>query len=1029
MGLSELCIRRPVFATVLSLILVLIGIVSYSRLTVREYPNIDDPTVSVVTRYPGASASIVESQVTQILEGSIAGIEGIDVLESSSRSESSRITVRFRLEVNPDVAASDVRDRVSRVRQRLPDEIDEPVISKVEADAQPVLFVVFKSDRMSALELSDYIDRYIVDRFKNITGVADVQIFGERRYAMRVWIDRERLAAYNLSVQDIEDSLRAQNVEIPSGRIESADREFTVLSRTALSNVQQFENIIVKRAGTAQVRLAEIARVELGAADERRSSRFNGGAGIAVGIIKQAVANPLDVSAGVRAVMPEINDSLPDGMSGMIGQDNAVFIDRSIQSVYHTIGEAIVLVVLVIVIFLRSFRASIIPIVTIPISLITTFALMYALGFSINTLTLLAMVLAIGLVVDDAIVVLENIFRHIEDGMKPIPAAIRGAREIGFAVVAMTLTLAAVYAPVAFAAGRTGRLFLEFSLTLAGAVLVSGFVALTLTPMMCSRLLKHQPNPGRVSMFVERCLGGLERGYRRTLGGTLRVWPLVLLVAAGVAGASGWFFTNLPSELSPIEDRGIVRVNGTAPEGSTLAFTARYSQQVEGMLSKLPEIESVLTINGFPDVNRFLVVGRLKDWSERERRQQELVNQTTPQLRRIAGVNAFANNPPSLGASNNSRPIEFVLQTSGTYEELDGYVNRFLERVRDFPGLVSLDTDLKLNKPELAITIDRQKAADLGIAISVVGRTLESLLGGRQVTRFEVGGEQYDVYVQLAAADRTSPSTLDTIYLRAANGEMVQLSNLVTIRESVAPQELRRFNQMRAVTVSANLAPGVSQGEALAFLDQAAHEVLPPSVRTDVSGQSREFRAAGQSLAVVFVLALGFIYLVLAAQFESFRDPLIIMLSVPLSMTGALAALYFTGGSLNVYSQIGLVTLVGLITKHGILIVEFANQQQEAGLDRRPAVLEAAVLRLRPILMTTGAMVLGAVPLALAEGAGAESRQQIGWVIVGGMSLGTLLTLFVVPVVYSLIGRDHRKASAKLAAAHAPGPAHGAPAE
>ncbi|MCS0494354.1 efflux RND transporter permease subunit [Ancylobacter sp. MQZ15Z-1] len=1023
MGLSEICIRRPVFATVLSLLMVLIGIVSYTRLTVREYPNIDEPVVSVVTTYSGASASIVESQVTQVLEGSIAGIEGIDVLESTSRSESSRITVRFRSNVDPDVAASDVRDRVSRVRKRLPDEIDEPVISKVEADAQPVMFIVFSSDRMNALELTDYIDRYVVDRFKNLTGVADVQIYGERRYAMRIWIDRERLAAYKLTVQDIEDALRAQNVEIPSGRIESADREFTVLSRTALATVDQFNDIVVKSVDGAQVRLDEVAKVELGAADERRSSRFNGGQAVILGIIKQAVANPLDVSTGVRAVLPAVNESLPDGMTAAIGNDNAVFIDRSIESVFHTILEAVVLVVLVIVVFLRSFRASMIPIVTIPISLITTFAIMYALGFSVNTLTLLALVLAIGLVVDDAIVVLENIFRHIEHGMKPIPAAIKGAREIGFAVVAMTLTLAAVYAPVAFAPGRTGRLFLEFALTLAGAVLISGFVALSLTPMMCSRLLKHEAKPGRLSAFIERGLTGLENGYRRLLGLTLKVRPLVLLVAVLVASASGILIYALPSELSPVEDRGVVRVNGSGPEGSTLAYTTRYTNQVEGILDKIPEMDSVLIINGLPEVHRFLIIGRLKDWSERDRRQQEIVADTAPKLRHIAGVSAYANNPASLGVSNNSRPIEFVLQTSGTYEELDEYVDRFLDRIEDYPGLASIQSDLKLNKPEISLTIDRAKAADLGIDVSVLGRTLESLLGGRQVTRFEVGGEQYDVYVQLDASDRASPATLDTIFLRSSSGEMVQLSNLVSVRETVAPQELKRFNQLRSATISANLAPGFSQGEALAYLDRTAREVLPRTVQTDVSGQSREFRAAGQSLVLVFLLALGFIYLVLSAQFESFRDPVIIMLTVPLSMTGALAALYFSGGSLNVYSQIGLVTLVGLITKHGILIVEFANQQQEAGLDRRAAVIEAATLRLRPILMTTGAMVLGAVPLALATGAGAESRTQIGWVIVGGMSLGTLLTLFVVPTVYSLIGRIHHTAHAEIAAGIVHGPA------
>ncbi|MCX8995965.1 efflux RND transporter permease subunit [Rhizobiaceae bacterium BDR2-2] len=1005
MGFFELCIRRPVFATVLSLLMLLVGIVSYDRLVVREYPNIDEPVVSVVTNYSGASASIIETQVTQVLEGSIAGIEGIDVLESTSRAESSRITVRFRLEVDPSVAASDVRDRVSRVRQRLPDEISEPVISKVEADAQPVVFIVFRSDRMSALELTDYVDRNVVDRFKNLTGVADVQIYGERRYAMRIWIDRERLAALGLTVQDVESSLRSQNVEIPAGRIESTDREFTILSKTALGSVEQFQNIAVKRDSGMVVRLGEVARVELGSTEARRSSRFDSDSAIIVGVIKQAVANPLDVSTGVRAVLPDMNATLPDGMSAAVGNDNSVFIEKAIGAVYSTIIEAIILVLLVIVFFLRSARASIIPIVTIPISLITTFAIMYAFGFSVNTLTLLAMVLAIGLVVDDAIVVLENIFRHIEAGMKPVPAAMKGTREIGMPVIAMTLTLAAVYTPVAFSAGRTGRLFTEFALTLAAAVIVSGFVALTLTPMMCSRLLKHQENPGRVSAFVERLLSGMERGYRRALTSSFRVRPLIALLAVVVAVGSVYFYLRLPQELSPVEDRGVIRVVGTAPEGSTLAYTERYSRQVEELLKPISEVGSVQTINGMPEVNRFLVMGRLRDWDERGRSQQELVAELLPSLRSIAGVNAFASNPPSLGTSGNSRPIEFVLQSSSSYEELDEVSRRFLDRLADYPGITNADTDLKLNKPEMTIEIDRDKASDLGVDVSVIGRTLETLLGSRQVTSFESDGEQYDVYVQLAAEDRASPDTLSMIFVRSASGEMVQLSNLVTISESVAPQELRRFNQLRSVTVSANLAPGYSTGEVLSHLDAVAREVLPDNVQTDVSGQSREFLAAGQSLAVVFVLALGFIYLVLAAQFESFRDPLIIMISVPLSMTGALAALYFAGGTLNVYSQIGLVTLVGLITKHGILIVEFANQQQERGEDRLTAVIDAAVLRLRPILMTTGAMVLGAIPLALAHGAGAESRQQIGWVIVGGMTFGTILTLFVVPMVYSVMGR------------------------
>jgi multidrug efflux pump len=1020
MSLFEFCIRRPVFSTVLSLVLVLLGVVSYGRLTVREYPNVDEPVVSVSTTYPGASASIIESQITQVLEGSIAGIAGIDVLESTSRAETSRITVRFASNVDQDVAASDVRDRVSRVRRRLPVEVQEPTIAKVEADAQAILNLVFTSDRMNALEITDYVDRFVLDRLKNLNGVADVTIYGERRYAMRIWIDRERLAAFNLTVQDVENALKAQNVELPSGRIESRDREFSVLSRTGLVTAEQFRNIVVKIADAHQVKLGEVARVELGAADERRDSRYNGQPAITVGIIKQAVANPLDVSKAVRTVMPEINQSLPQGLTATIGSDSSVFIDRSIAGVYHTIGEAILLVVLVIVFFLRSLRASLVPIVTIPISLIATCTLLLALGFTINTLTLLAMVLAIGLVVDDAIVVLENIYRRIEHGMRPVAAAIEGTREIGFAVIAMTLTLAAVYAPIAFAPGRTGRLFLEFALTLAGAVIVSGFVALTLTPMMCSKLLKHDPAPGRLFNLIERGFTAFEDGYRRMLATTLRARPLVILATLGVAVLSAVFFLALKSELAPTEDRGLIQVRGTGPEGATLAYTQRYSGQVAEILAKVPEIESTLIINGSPEVSRFLAVGRLADWDKRERSQQTINAEINPLIRRIPGVNASASNPGSFGARGSSRPVELVLQTSGTYEQLQEYVNLMLERIRGYPGLESVETDLQLNMPEFRIDMDRAKVADLGLDVTVVGRTLETLLGGRQVTRFEQNGEQYDVVVQLAGEDRASPQTLSTIFLRSPRGEMVQLSNIVKVREAVAPKELRRFNQLRAVTISANLGQGYALGDALVFLERTAREVLPETVLTDVSGQSREFRSAGQSLLLVFLLALGFIYLVLAAQFESFRDPLIILVTVPLSMTGALGALWLTGGTLNVFSQIGLVTLVGLITKHGILIVEFANQLQEKGRDRLSAAIEAAGLRLRPILMTTGAMVLGALPLAIASGAGAESRQQIGWVIVGGMSLGTLLTLFVIPTVYTYLGQVH---GAKEEEAPAPAPA------
>ena len=1011
MSLFDFFIRRRVFSTVTSLLIVLVGLVSYSRLTVREYPNIDEPIVSVRTPYLGASAEIIESQVTQVLEGSIAGIEGIETLTSSSEPEESRITVRFRLGVDPDVAASDVRDRVARVRGRLPEEIEEPVIAKVEADAQSIIYIAFTSDRHSPPEISDYADRYVRDRLQNLPGVAEVRIFGERRYAMRIWLDRARLAAYDLTVQDVEGALRQQNVEVPSGRIESLQREFTVLSRTGLSTPEQFRQVVVKDANGFPVRLGSVARVEVGPQDERRVTRFKGENAVILGIVKQATANPLDVSKAMREVMPQLVRDLPSGMSAQIAYDKSVFIERSVRAVYGTIAEAVALVVLVIFLFLRTVRASLIPLVTIPVSLIGAFALMDLLGFSINTLTLLSMVLAIGLVVDDAIVVLENIHRHVEEGMAPMRAAMRGIGEISSAVIAMTLTLAAVYAPVAFAPGRTGRLFAEFALTLAGAVLVSGFVALTLTPMMCSRLMRAHESHGRLYNFLERGMVGLNRGYRRVLQATLRVRPVMMLLVLAVAGAGGLLFATLKSELAPVEDRGVLFTAGNAPEGSTVDYTSRYAEQFEAMLRQVPEVAHYFVIVGSRAVTELISFSTLTPWEERRRTQMDIVQDIQPKLARIAGVRAFANNPGSFGQSARAKPVEFVVQTGESYAKLDQYVTRLIIEAQKYPGLINVDSDLRLNKPQIEVLVDRERVADTGAGVLTVGRTLETLLGGRQVTRFNQNGEQYDVLVQVAPQARRTPGDLDDIYVRGRSGAMLPLANLVKVRESVAPKELNRFNQFRAATLTAGIAPGASLGEALVYLEAAAGRVLPASARFDYSGESREFKETGRSVLFIFLLALGFIFLVLAAQFESFVDPLVIMLTVPLSMTGALAALHLTGGTLNIYSQIGLVTLIGLISKHGILIVQFANRLRAEGRPLHEAAVEAAALRLRPILMTTGAMVAGALPLAFATGAGAASRQEIGWVIVGGMSFGTLLTLFVVPTAYTLLARGRDPAA------------------
>ena len=1040
MVLSDISIRRPVLATVMSLAIMLIGIVSYQRLSVREYPKIDEPVVTVETTYKGASAEIIESQVTQILEDSLSGIEGIDVMSSISRAEKSQITLRFRLDRNVDTAASDVRDRVGRVRAQLPNEIDEPVIAKVEADAQPIIYLAFSSDRHSPLDVTDFADRYVKDRLQNLPGVAQVRIFGERRFAMRLWLDPQRMAAYRVTPQDVENALRKQNVEIPAGRVESKAREFTVVSETDLRTPEEFDRIILRDEGGYLVRLKDVGRAELGARDERVSARFNGRGAVAIGVVKQSTANPLDVSKAVNDALPKIRAALPEGMGVDVGYDSSVFIAKSIDAVFSTIFEAIVLVVLVIFVFLRSFRATLVPLVTIPVSLIGGFALMYAFGFSVNTLTLLSMVLAIGLVVDDAIVMLENIYRHIEEGVPPFQAALQGSKEIGFAVIAMTITLAAVYAPIGFMTGRTGRLFSEFALTLAGAVIVSGFVALTLSPMMCSKLLKHQTKHNALYNAIERLLNGLTNGYRSLLRLSLKARPLVLLVGAVVAGLSYTLFAGLKSELAPVEDRGTIVGIAIAPEGSTLDYTESYAKRMEDLFRQIPIVEKFFVVVGFPVVNQGISFVRLIDWDERDVKQQAITAQLFPKMFGIPGILAFVTNPPSLGQSPVDKPINFVIQSSLPYSELQTMVDRLMAEARKFPGLTNLDTDLKLNKPELRITIDRDKAADLGVDVETVGRTLETLLGGRQVTRFKKEGKQYDVVVQVGDVDRRNPDDIASIYVRGtptaaveagvatSTGAMISLANLVHIEERVAPKELNHFNKLRSVTITATLAPGTSLGEALGYLQEAANRVLPPTAQTDYAGQSREFRESATGLYFVFVLALAFIYLVLAAQFESFIDPFVIMLTVPLSMTGALAALHFTGATMNVYSQIGLVTLVGLITKHGILIVEFANQLQREGVNIRKAVEDAAVLRLRPILMTTGAMVLGAVPLANAHGAGAESRQAIGAVIVGGMLLGTFLTLFVVPTVYSYIAKKKPLPTVDDSASHPTG-AHPQPAE
>ena len=736
---------------------------------------------------------------------------------------------------------------------------------------------------------------------------------------------------------------------------------------------------------------------------------------ITLGVIRNATANPLDLSAAVRSMIPKIKENLPPGVEIEVANDNSVFIDRSIKAVYQTIVEAAILVALVIFVFLRTLRASIIPLVTIPVCLVGTFALMAMFGFTVNTLTMLALVLAIGLVVDDAIVVLENIYRHIEEGMSPFHAAIKGAKEVGFAVVAMTMTLAAVYAPLAFTPGRTGKLFAEFALALAGSVVVSGFVALTLTPMMCSIMLKHNSNPSWFDRTMEHHLVRMSAAYGRVLQWTLsrgivfgremsRRWLVVGIMV--LAGIGTWtLLKTTKSELAPIEDRGVILTVINGPDGATMDYTTRYTLALEKMAEKYPEFDRIFTVVGNPTVAQGNVFYRAKPWEERKRSTLEIARDMTPAVSGLPGVSAFPITPPSLGQPFRERPLNFVILTSDSYQNLAQVVRSFQEEIAKNPGIVSVDTDLRLNKPEISMEVDRERAADMGVSVEQIARAVETMMGGRQVTRYKREGDQYDVIVQTAATERDTPDDIERVFVRGKGDAMIPLSALITTKEVVVPRELNHFSQRRSASITANIAPEYSLGEALAFMKQVSAKVLKPGYYTDLNGTSREFTKSSGSLAIVFVLALFFIFLVLAAQFESFIDPMVIMLSVPLSMVGALWALRMSGGTLNVFSQIGLITLVGLITKHGILIVEFSNQLRQEGMDMLEAVQEAATLRLRPILMTTGAMVLGAIPLALATGAGAESRRQIGWVIVGGMSLGTLLTVFVVPTMYTLFAR------------------------
>ena len=1013
MKLSHVSIQRPVFATVMSLTILLFGIISFTRLPVREYPDIDPPIISVVTFYRGASPSVVETEITDVLEEQFATLEGVKTMTSSSREQGSAITIEFELNRDVDEAANDVRDRVSRVRGSLPREVDDPIISKVDANAQAIVWLALFSERHAGLELTEVADRLLKERIQRLPGVGSVIIGGERRYAMRVWLDPLRMAAHGLTAPDIEAAIRRENVEIPGGRVEGEGREFAVRTRGELSQPEEFGAIIVLQKEDDVVRLRDVAEVVVGAEDERTAVRYNGEQAVGLGIVKQSKASTVEVAAAIRAELPELIRLLPEGMKLNVAYDSSAFIDESIAEVQHTLVIAMCLVVLVVLAFLKSFRATLIPSLAIPISIIGALTVAYFAGFTINILTLLALVLAIGLVVDDAIVVLENIYRHMEMGKSRRQAALDGSKEIGFAVVATTLALVAVFVPLAFLTGSVGRLFNEFGVSVAVAVLISGFVALTLTPMLASQMLKplHHTGTGWISRSFDAFFEFLNRFYERILRGGLRHRALVILGGIGAVVLGVYLFRLLPSELVPTEDRGIGFGIVIAPEGATLGYTDRYMREIEARLLALPERRGLFTATGLgfggpgQVTNGFMFLA-LKPRDQREKSQQQLVQELFPQLLSIPGVLAFVVNPPSLGGNFSSSPVEYILQGE-SYEELNSALGIMMGEASQLGYLINMDTNLRLNKPQLDIDIDRERAAGLGVSVTDIGSALETFLGGRAVTNFKRGTKQYDVILQMRAQARSTPDAIRDIYIRGTGG-LVQLASVVKVEETVAPKELNHYNRVRSASITANLAPGVTLGQALDDLDRITREKLPSSIKRDYGGQSLEYKSSSTSLYLMFLLAIGFIYLVLAAQFESFVHPFTILLSVPLALCGALVTLVLFGQSLNIYSQIGLIMLIGLVSKNAILIVEFANQLRASGHAVAEAVIQASIIRLRPILMTSFATIFGVLPIAIGLGAGAEARRPLGLSVVGGLFFSTFLTLVIVPVVYALLARFTR---------------------
>jgi len=1019
--LSDLAITRPVFASVLSLLLVAFGLVAFDRLPLREYPDIDPPVVSVETVYPGASASVVETRITQLIEDRIAGVEGIERIESSSEDGESNITIEFNIGRDIDGAANDVRDRVSAVIDQLPIEADPPEIQKVDSSDDVIMWLNLASENMSVPELTDYARRYLVDRFSVLDGVARVRVGGSQTYAMRVWIDRNALAARGLTVTEIEQALRAENVELPAGGVESIDRQFSVRTERSFRTAADFAQLVIARGDDGYlVRLGDVARVERGTEEDRTLFRGNGIPMVGLGIIKQSTANTINVAEGAKAEMARLNPTLPEGMRIFQSFDSSVFVKDAIAEVYKTLAIAIVLVVLVIFLFLGSARAMLVPAVTVPVSLIATFSVLLALGFSVNILTLLALVLAIGLVVDDAIVVLENIHRRMEQyGETRLVAAYRGTRQVGFAVIATTIVLIAVFVPIAFLQGDIGRLFSEFALTMAAAVSFSTFVALTLSPMLASKVLPESHRRLSLTAGVDWAFERLRAGYTRVLGFFLRQRWLVLVLLVVTFGLAGWLLQQLPKEYAPSEDRGAFFVLVNGPEGASYSYMVEYMDEIERRLLPYAETGEAIRVlvrapRAFGNTEVFnsgIVIMVMAPFRER-RPSQVVMNEVRAKLGDLPGVRAFPVMRQGFG-SRIQKPVQFVIG-GGTYEELADWRDTLVAEIeKDNPGLQGLDWDYKETKPQLRVDVDYDRAADLGVTVETIGRTLETMLGSRRVTTYLDAGEEYDVIVEGERDEQRTPASLTNLYVRSQqSGELIPLSNLVRVTETAESTSLNRYNRVRAITLEANLADDLPLGEALAYLNALAAEHLPEQAIIDYKGQSADFQESGQGILFVFLLGIAVVYLVLAAQFESWVHPLVIMLTVPLAMAGALLGLWLTGQSLNIYSQIGLIMLVGLAAKNGILIVEFANQLRDEGKGFDAALLEAADVRLRPIIMTGITTAAGSIPLLLSSGAGAETRTVIGTVILSGVLAATLFTLFVVPVAYSALARNTKSPGA-----------------